>query len=130
VLTLETITWLAGHWRCRDDTGVTEELWLPPAGGMMLGLNRHLPDDGNVGFEFLRIAEDSTGVAYYASPGGAGPTPFRLTAADDAIAVFENPQHDFPKRIEYRLDGEMLVASIAGAGPGPSWTFERVSERP
>lgn len=30
--------------------------------------------------------------------------------------VFENPQHDFPKRIEYRRDGTALKASISGPG--------------
>ena len=48
--------------------------------------------------------------------------------AGENAAVFENPDHDFPTRIEYRLVGESLVASIAGAEPGPSWTFERVTQ--
>lgn len=127
MLTLEKIAWLAGHWRHRSEGTMTEELWLPPLGGLMLGLNRHAPGEGKVGFEFLRLAEDSTGVTYYASPGGAKPTPFRLKVADDATAVFENLEHDFPKRIEYRLVGELLIASTAGIEPGPSWTFERVT---
>ncbi len=94
----------------------------------MLGLNRHVRGDGTAGFEFLRLVEDSAGVTYFVSPGGGPTTPFRLTMADESMAVFENPEHDFPTRIEYRLDGETLVASIAGAEPGPSWTFERVTQ--
>lgn len=124
---LESIAWLAGHWRQESDKRVVEELWLPPRGGLMIGINRTVHASGKFQFEYLRIVADEQGVVYLASPGGTKPTPFRLTKAEKALAVFENPKHDFPKRIEYRLDGEKLTASIAGDKPGPSWTFQRVA---
>ncbi len=127
--TLETIAWMSGHWRQESAQGMVEELWLPPRGGLMLGLNRTVRGEkGRAQFEYLRLELDGRGVVYQASPSGAKPTPFRLTEADDKHAVFENPEHDFPKRIEYRLENGKLVASIAGDRPGPSWTFERVAE--
>ena len=123
---LEALEWMAGHWRQETKRGMTEEIWLPPRGGLMVGVNRTVRGD-KAAFEYLRIQEDREGVVYYASPGGKPPTPFRLTEVDESHAVFENPEHDFPKRIEYRLDGERLVASIAGDTQGPSWTFERLT---
>lgn len=126
--TLEAIAWLGGHWRVEGRRGMTEELWMPARGGMMLGLNRTVRGKAGAQFEYLRIVEDKQGVIYMASPGGAKPTPFRLTEASAAHAVFENPEHDFPKKIEYRLDGEQLKVQIAGDKPGPSWTFERVGD--
>ena len=51
---------------------------------------------------------------------------YTVRRADEQLAVFVNPDHDFPKRIEYRLEGGRLVAAIAGDEPGPSWTFERI----
>ncbi|HKE01170.1 MAG TPA: DUF6265 family protein [Planctomycetota bacterium] len=127
-LKLESLAWMSGHWREISDRATTEELWMPPSGGLMLGLNRSVGGKGKAQFEYLRIEEDAQGVVYQASPRGAKPTPFRLTASEKGHAVFENPEHDFPKKIEYRLDGEKLVASIAGEKPGPSWTFVRVGE--
>jgi hypothetical protein len=127
-LALEDVAWLAGHWREQAEGAVTEELWMPPRGGVMLGLNRGLQGERKASFEYLRLETDAQGVVYQASPGGAAPTPFRLTAADASHAVFENPAHDFPKRIEYRLAGDVLTASIAGDQPGPSWTFRRVGQ--
>ncbi len=127
--TLETIAWMSGHWREEGPKGIVEELWLPPRGGLMLGLNRSVKGErSRAQFEYLRLELDGHGVVYQASPGGAKPTPFRLVEADEHHAVFENPDHDFPKRIEYRLVDGKLVASIAGDRPGPSWTFERVAE--
>ena len=126
---LTELSWLAGHWREETAGAVTEELWMPPRGGVMLGLNRSVRGEHKAGFEFLRLETDTQGgVIYLASPGGAPPTAFRLTAADASHAVFENPEHDFPKRIEYRLAGDTLTASIAGDQPGSSWTFRRVGK--
>lgn len=128
-LELASVAWMTGHWMQEKGGGTVEELWLPPRGGMMLGLNRTSRSAGKGSFEYLRIAQSAEGkVVYWASPGGGLPTPFELVEADGTHAVFSNPEHDFPKRIEYRLDGEKLTASIAGDTPGPSWTFVRVGD--
>jgi hypothetical protein len=124
---LEALAWMAGHWRQEAGARVTEELWLPPRGGTMLGLNRSV-SGRRADFEFLRLALDDEGVVYLASPSGRAPTPFRLTSVEAGHAVFENPEHDFPKTIEYALKDGRLVASIAGERAGPSWTFTRVAE--
>jgi len=127
--TLETISWLAGQWQEENERGLTEELWMPARGRMMLGVNRTSKDANRTGdFEYLRIAQHKGNITYYASPGGAEATGFELTEADDKHVVFENPEHDFPKRIEYRLDGKKLTATISGDKPGPSWVFTRVGD--
>lgn len=131
---LEDLAWLAGHWR--EERGeeatrrVVEELWMPPRGGLMLGLNRTLQGGTARAFEYLRIEQRTDGrVVLVASPGGRGSTEFPLTAVDAAHAVFENPEHDFPRRIEYVLEASgSLTASIHGDEPGPAWTFEPVGE--
>ena len=124
---LDAVAFIAGHWRQDGARDMTEEIWLPPRGGLMLGLNRGVRPGRKASFEYLRIEEDEKGVVYLASPRGTKPTPFRLTTVEKNRAVFENPEHDFPKKIEYRLDGAKLVASIAGDKPGPSWTLVRVA---
>jgi hypothetical protein len=125
---LESIAWMAGHWQQQGRNGLTEELWLPARGKMMIGVNRGVREGKKTSFEYLRIEEGPQGVTYLASPSGTKPTPFRLTEVDKTHAVFENPDHDFPKKIEYRLTSGKLVASIAGDKPGPSWTFERAGD--
>jgi len=47
---------------------------------------------------------------------GQEPTKFKLTGSGADWARFENPQHDFPTRIEFRRTAGGLHAEIAGPG--------------
>jgi hypothetical protein len=54
-----------------------------------------------------------------ASPKGRCPaTDFKLTHLAGQEATFENPEHDFPKRIIYRknFDGSLTAIIDGGAG--------------
>jgi hypothetical protein len=123
-----SVDWMAGHWVAEAGDQWTEEHWLPSRGGVMLGINRSGRGDRMGGFEFMRIAPDGGGhLVFHASPGGAAPMIFTLTAATPTSAVFENLKHDFPTVIRYRRDGDRLQAEIAGPGGAglKRWTFER-----
>lgn len=126
---VEDLAWLAGCWRGEADGVVMEEQWTAPAGGVMLGLHRDLSPAGGVFFEYLRIVATEDGVHYVASPSGRGETTFRLAEHGDHRVVFENPEHDFPKRISYRLEGSALHASIDGGAGDPNgwqWSWRRI----
>jgi hypothetical protein len=55
--TLNDIAWIAGHWTGTGMGGVSEEMWMPPAGGVMLGSFRQLQDGKVVFYELLTFAE-------------------------------------------------------------------------
>ncbi len=122
------LSWMAGHWRSSDQK--EEELWLPMAGSIMLGLHRTLRPSGKAFFEYLRIEEDGDTLTYWASPNGESPVPFTAREAASHDITFSNPQHDFPQDIRYRLDGSELVASIVGPSNGKSkiieWRWKQV----
>ena len=83
----------------------------------MIGMGRTIVRGMTVETEFLRIEETSGGVDYVARPAGVGETRFKLVRASEREAVFENPNHDFPKRIIYRLEtGGGLWARVEGDG--------------
>lgn len=119
-----TLDWLAGHWCGIGSHAGSEELWLPPAKGELLGLSRSLRDGEMTAFEYLRIVHDDGQSYYVAQPGGRPPTRFARTAAGPSWVRFDNPAHDFPQRIEYRRDGDVLTASISG--PGANGEVERI----
>ena len=128
---IEDLAWMAGNWSLDGGAMVTEERWLGPAGGTMVGLNRTVEGDHTTGFEFLRLAERNGGVVLYASPAGRCPaTEFVLIEVDAESAVFANPDHDFPQQISYRRLGQRLHAEIEGVENGEhrraGWVFERV----
>lgn len=108
--------WLAGSWCGGSADRPALEHWLAPAGGEMMGLARSLKDGRVVSFEFLRIAELEGKLTLVAQPGGRPPTMFALAERGAHWARFENPQHDFPTRIEYRREGDALAAEISGPG--------------
>jgi hypothetical protein len=67
-------------------------------------------------FEFVRIMEIEGALTYVAQPDGDPPTNFPRTDGGDDWIRFENKEHDYPQRIEYRREGEGLRAEIGGPG--------------
>jgi hypothetical protein len=130
---LKDLAWMSGSWVERKDGVETEEHWMAPKGGMMLGMNRTVRDSGKTSFEFLRIAGTKDGISYYASPGGRPAVEFGLVETAGKKAVFENPKLEFPRRITYWLDkGGSLHARIEGMKDGKKlseeWTWEKAKE--
>ena len=111
-----SLDWIAGHWCTKSDAVAVEEIWLPPHGGVVLGLGRTRTPEATTGFEYLRIVEVDGVPTYIAQPGGRAATKFRMTARGEQWIRFENPEHDFPQWIEYRRNGDRLHAEIAGPG--------------
>ena len=67
------------------------------------------------------------GLVYIAQPGGASPTEFVLTEVSPTRAVFDNPRHDYPKRIVYEISeegGGSLTATIGFTKGGTPRRFE------
>lgn len=124
---IERLGWLAGDWLYEPNGLWTEEQWSDPRGGLMLGVGRSGKADRAMGFEFMRITTEADGsVIFWGSPGGKSPVPFRLVAQDAFTATFENPRHDFPKRIVYLRDGNRLIATVSGDGEeSQTWTYQR-----
>jgi hypothetical protein len=113
--------WLAGAWAGTRGAGGTtsiEERWSPPLGGSMLGVSRRVSRGKMTAFEFLRIVERDSGLLYIAQPGGVLPTEFVLTELNSSRAVFENPRHDYPKRIVYELSPEGSLRATIGFSRG------------
>jgi hypothetical protein len=129
--TLTQVAWIAGTWTGTSASGETtfEERWTPAAGGSMLAISRTLRDGALSAFEFLCIVERDGGLVYQAMPNGRSPaTDFTLTTIDPDNAVFENPGHDFPKKIRYtkRPDGSLEAVASGDASSKPqTFIFRR-----
>ncbi len=118
--------WLAGAWVGTRSSGSSiEERWSPPLGGAMLGVSRTVSRGRMFAFEFLRIVERDGGLVYFAQPRGNPPTEFVLTELTETRAVFDNPRHDYPKRIVYELSaGNGLTATVGFMKGGTPRRFE------
>jgi hypothetical protein len=123
--TLQALAWISGNWDGPHGRTHIEERWTDIGGNMMLGVSRTLAGGKTVFFEFLRIEARADGVYYVAQPKGRPGTDFKLTRHSATEAVFENPAHDFPKRIIYRRnpDGSLTARIDAGEGSAKSEEF-------
>jgi hypothetical protein len=122
---LAELAWLAGSWTGVDQGVEMEEFWQAPKGKSMLGLHRDIAKGRTVSFEFLRIEATAEAITYWGSPEGRPATPFRLVELKGKRVVFENPEHDFPQRIIYWLDGDgALHAKIEGTQGGKNSSME------
>ena len=110
------LDWLAGHWCSSDQGRQVDEVWLPEAGGTLLGMSRTLRGAKVESFEYTRIVSEAGVAQFHVQPNGAPATVFAQAARGDGWIRFENSAHDFPNRIEYRRDGDTLHAHIAGPG--------------
>ena len=125
---IASLAWMGGTWVHEDARQRVTEGWIGPGNGTMLGTNLTARNDGRALFEFMRMAETPEGVSYYASPGGRAAVEFRAREVGEARVVFENATHDFPQRVIYWKEGELLAARIEGTIRGKErseeWRFK------
>jgi hypothetical protein len=100
-------------------------MWMKPAGTSMLGVGRTVKDGRTTDFEFMRIEQRADGIYYVARPrANTTETAFKLKTAAGTEFTFENAEHDFPQRIIYKINVNVLAARIEGARNGKSMGFD------
>jgi hypothetical protein len=105
--------WLSGYWLSCEGGREVSETWSDARGGNLLGTGM-TTDGGKVSFEQSRIGRSGAGYSFFAQPGGQPPAEFPLARMSPRQVTFENPRHDFPQRVIYRLQGKLLIARIEG----------------
>lgn len=118
--TLEDLGWLHGCWVSNRDGAEITEQWMKPAGRTMLGMSRTISNAKTVEFEFIQIRQDEKSeIHFIAKPSGQKEASFKMVSAGKYEITFENPKHDFPQRITYRLEADgTLAARIEGTSKG------------
>ena len=123
------LDWLAGHWCGANGKTFSEETWMAPRGGLLVGMHRDTRDGKVAGFEFMRIARQEGRWVFLAQPGGSAVTPFPAERVEERRIVFANPAHDFPKRVIYsRPDADTLHARVDDGrddGKALEWAWRR-----
>jgi hypothetical protein len=126
------LSWMSGYWLSCEESREVSETWTDPRLGLMAGTSVTVRD-GRVGFELSRIAPTGATpdapLAYFAQPEGMAVTVFPVIASSPNQVTFEQPAHDFPKRIVYARDGDVLSARIEGEIDGETriigWRFDK-----
>ncbi|WP_326525605.1 DUF6265 family protein [Sphingomonas sp.] len=122
-------SWMAGCWIEDRAPRWTEECWTIPRAGSMLGSNRAGNGDRLTMWEAMQILPDPDGrPVFWASPRGAPRSAFPMASAKEGEIAFANPAHDYPQRIRYWREGELLKAevSLADGSKPMRWSFRRM----
>lgn len=126
---IEKLSWMTGTWTQTREGETVQESWLGPRGKMMVAVNLTTSARRGTSFEYLRIVDTPSGLAYLASPGGKPPVEFKLKELGNKRVVFENLANDFPQRVMYWMepDGAMkarIEGTAQGKTRGMEWRFE------
>ena len=124
-------TWLAGCWAGQRGGERFFERWIPADPSTLLSVAHTTKDGRMTAFEFLRVTVRDGKVLYIAQPGGRPPTEFTATSVTADRVVFENPAHDFPKRVIYQRKGaDWLSASIDGGSETANRVVYEMARQP
>lgn len=118
------LQFLSGCWAGQG----VEEQWNTPFGGQMMGLARNTRGPRVVFSEFMRIQTAKDGSIVYTPRIGtnAKPVEFKAIKVSATEVVFENLEHDFPKRILYRKTDGGLFARIEDDKKGQDFPMRPV----
>lgn len=125
---LSKLNWITGTWSRTDkkpgSSGV--EIWQKVSNTELTGRGINLKGKDTTFVEKLKIIVKGNDIFYMADvPENKEPVLFKLTSVSATSLVFENPQHDFPKKISYELTGVKLKATISGDGKSQEFWFEK-----
>ncbi len=120
---INRIGWLTGTWSTeRGDF----ERWRRATDTSYTGTGFGISNSGDtVVRESLMIRSKDDTLIYVADvPHNPAPIEFRMTAINDSMVVFANPEHDFPQKIEYYLtDDSAVTAIVTGRRKGERSAF-------
>lgn len=115
---MQKLLWIVDSW-VSPDMGESRsyEEWKVTGENLYEGSSKTVKDGAVTFSESLKIENTPDGIYYVADvPHNPAPVKFLLTNVSDTSAVFENPEHDFPKKITYILEEGNLHAFIEGPG--------------
>ncbi|MFO1375411.1 MAG: DUF6265 family protein [Steroidobacteraceae bacterium] len=107
---LERLAWLSGCWGTSDANRVSQEQWMRPLGGNMIGMSRTVVGGIAVSHEFMRIEEAGGQLRFVIQPPAQPEAAFTLVEMLEGAVVFGNGTQEYPQRVRYALqpDGSLL----------------------
>lgn len=116
--------WLIGSWQNKNEMGDLSETWEKLNDSVLSGKSYFIKGKDTLFSESVELAQKGADLIYSPKVKGQNndlPVAFKMTVATANQLTFENPSHDFPNKITYRLvNKDSIVAEISGIQQGKS----------
>ena len=120
---LEAANWLIGKWGNSENGIDATEIWARENDSVYTGISYSIRDKKDtVSLERIRLEKQNDKLVYVpvVKEQNAGEVvKFTLTSSVGQQLIFENPEHDFPQKVSYKLiTKDSLIAEISGIYKG------------
>ncbi|OGO76924.1 MAG: hypothetical protein A2Y23_08810 [Clostridiales bacterium GWB2_37_7] len=114
---LKKTEWLLGAWQKQSAKGILTESWLQLNDSTFIGRSFFVSGGDTLSSESIRLEQRNNKLYYIptvADQNEGKAITFVKTSMTDSAVIFENPEHDFPQKIEYRFQKpDSLIAEIS-----------------
>ncbi|NLP57584.1 DUF6265 family protein [Lutibacter sp. B1] len=113
--TIQKFDWMLGSWvRTNEDANKsTFEYWSKKSSEEYIGLGCTVKNGDTIFKENMRIIKIDEKWSFEVTGVNENSTVFLITDLTENGFVSENEMNEFPKKITYYLDGEVLIAKIS-----------------
>ena len=119
---LNPTQWILGSWEQKTDKGIMTETWERKNDSLFVGSCYFINESDTLHTETIVLEQRADSITYSAKVIGQNnekAISFTLTTANTNSLVFENPTHDYPQKIVYKMiNSTNLVATISGIQQG------------
>jgi hypothetical protein len=119
---IEKAGWLIGEWENKQDGLNVTEIWKKESDNVFVGRSYTIRNNDTLSSERIRLEQKGDSLFYVPivkNQNQGQVVKFALTTATDHQLIFENPTHDFPQKITYKLiNNDSLFAEISGLYKG------------
>lgn len=102
----EKLLALEGTWKMKTKKGILTEIWKRKSSKALEGISYRINGTDSLLLERLELRYNRSGIYYVPTTENQNnqqPVVFTLRSSINEVFIFENPEHDFPKRIVYHL---------------------------
>lgn len=126
---LEKTHWFLGRWENKTPDGIFSEEWKKENDSVLVGESYFINGKDTLFAETVQLEQQGNDLFYIVtvpSQNEEKPVAFKLTSSTSNYLVFENPEHDFPKKITYKLvNKDSLYAEISDDGKKRGFPFKK-----
>jgi len=120
---LQKAKWLLGEWEKSDSLGILKETWINKDDSTFVGQSYYIQNKKDtLHDEQIELVQDGYHLIYKTTVKGENndaSISFQMTKDEDSLLVFENPKHDYPQKIQYKLlKDRSLIAIVSGKQNG------------